>query len=588
MFDESSTSFGKCGFPFSVDCTGRREASLTGRTRRLRGFLLQAGRISSPPSPVLAVPGPTVTSLTRTRRSATSSTSALTAWPTPRPVQAASSSTPAEGSATTLTRARGELRAESRPCRVPVLAVPSDNQELFRPGCTSSALYEFSCPASSPHEHTRHAHPENCDQFYLCIAGRARRQSCSPGLVFNPVSLSCEGQETVEGPCSRFYNESFMASLTTPAPLSPALSANRLASQDRRRPVRPARPLNRQPQPQPQLPPEQIPQQLLDLQNFGQSSPVRNRGPPSLPRRQQDPFQSGRVQLEEKESFFNNLRGSINQARDQQPARTFTRPPLRRPAGAAAPVEEDTPRFVAAPTPAPSSDSGFGRRRQPLRQRQRTQTTDILSKVEAEILRRDREEEEEQLRREEELLRREEELLRRDEELLRREQQKKEVQEELLRREQQQREVQAELLRREQQQKEVQEELLRREQQKKEVEAELLRREQQQKEVEAELARRREQEAGANLGPAGLDSLLSRRRPARPSRVGLRRAPVSRGGVGLQQRGQAGGGGEARGGEARGRLEVLDIRRPPLQPQPGEDQTDFETNFNSFRQRNSG
>ena len=91
-----------------------------------------------------------------------------------------------------------------------MLAVPSDNQELFRPGCTSSALYEFSCPASSPHEHTRHAHPENCDQFYLCIAGRARRQSCSPGLVFNPVSLSCEGQETVEGPCSRFYNSTFL------------------------------------------------------------------------------------------------------------------------------------------------------------------------------------------------------------------------------------------------------------------------------------------------------------------------------------------------------------------------------------------
>ena len=123
---------------------------------------------------------------------------------------------------TTPTRARGAL-CSGVSCGAKRSV--GDNQELFRPGCTSSALYEFSCPASSPHEHTRHSHPENCDQFYLCIAGRARRQSCSPGLVFNPVSLSCEGQEKVEGPCSRFYDETFLASLTTPAPLNPALSA---------------------------------------------------------------------------------------------------------------------------------------------------------------------------------------------------------------------------------------------------------------------------------------------------------------------------------------------------------------------------
>ena len=317
---------------------------------------------------------------------------------------------------------------------------------------------------------------------------------------------------------------------------------------------------------------------------------MRSRVPPSLPRRQQDQFQSGRVQPEEKESFFNNLRGSISQAsqaRDQQPTRTFNRPPLRRPA-APAPVEDDTPRFVAAPTPAPSSGSGFGRRRQPIRQRQRAETPDLLSQVEAELLRRDQQEKEVQ----EELLRREQQQREVQAELLRREQQQKEVQEELLRREQQKKEVQAEFLRREQQQREVQAELLRREEQQKEVEAELLRREQQQREVEAELERRREQQAAASLGPSDLDSLLSRRRPARPdrpslpSRSSLRRAPVSRGGVGLQQRGEEVT--EARRGAGRGRLEVLDIRRPPLQPQPEEDQADFETNFNSFRQRNSG
>jgi len=527
VFDESSTNFGKCGFPFSVDCTGREDlqpAQSSAGCPRANGYF--------------AHPDETVCDKFNFC---------------------------SDGVAHTQTCAGGLIFDPSKgQCDY------ADQSE--RPGCTSSALYEFSCPASSPHEHTRHAHPDNCDQFYLCIAGRARRQSCSPGNVFNPVSLSCEGQEKVEGACSRFYNSTFLESLTTPPPLNTALSANRLASQDRRRPVRP---LTRQPQPQPQLPPEQIPQQLLDLQNFGQTGGRTRGAPPSLPRRQQEQFQSGRVRQEEKESFFNNLRGSISQtsqARDQQPTRTFSRPPLRRPAAPAAPpaVEDDTPRFVAAQTPAPTSGSGFGRRRQPLRQRQRAETPDLLSQVEAELLRRDQQQKEVQ----EELLRREQQQREVQAELLRREQQQKEVQEELRRREQQKKEVQAELLRREQQQREVEAELLRREQQKKEVEAELLRREQQQREVEAELEVRREQ-AEASLGPSDLESLLSRRRPVRPARPALRRVPVSRGGQGGQEAG-------------RGRLEVLDIRRPPLQPQLGEDQEDFETNFNSFRQRNSG
>ena len=262
-------------------------------------------------------------------------------------------------------------------------SVVSD-QELFRPGCTSSTLYEFACPESSPHEHTRHADPERCDQFYLCITGRARKQSCSPGLVFSTTSLACEGQEKVEGPCSRFYNQTYLESLTTPAPLSPALSANRVASQERRRPVRPQ--LTRQPQPQP--PPEQIPQQLLDLQNFGQSRPA-----PSAPVRGRVP--ATRVRQEE---------------REQQPARPFSRPPLRRPAGAQ--LEEETPRFEPE---APAVTSGFGRRRQPFRQRPATERT-VLSEVEAELAR--RELQQQQVR----------------EELDRRELQQKQVEEELARR----------------------------------------------------------------------------------------------------------------------------------------------------------
>ena len=35
--------------------------------------------------------------------------------------------------------------------------------------------------------------------FFLCISGKARRNSCGPGTVFNPASLSCEDQSKVGG-----------------------------------------------------------------------------------------------------------------------------------------------------------------------------------------------------------------------------------------------------------------------------------------------------------------------------------------------------------------------------------------------------
>merc|ERR1712110_1188092 len=144
------------------------------------------------------------------------------------------------------------------------------------------------------------------------------------------------------------------------------------------------------------------------------------------------------------------------------------------------------------------------------------------------------------------------------------------VREELGRREQQQQQVEEELARRRIQQQQVEEELARRELQQQQVEEELARRRLQQQQVEEELARR-EQQQQANLGPSALDALISRGRQdqAPPSRGSLRRVPVSRGGAG------------------RGRLEVLDNRRPALQPQE-EEEEDFASNFNSFRQRNSG
>ena len=47
----------------------------------------------------------------------------------------------------------------------------------------------------------------DCQFFFLCIEGKARRNGCSLGDVFNPASLACERQDRVEGPCSRHYNQ---------------------------------------------------------------------------------------------------------------------------------------------------------------------------------------------------------------------------------------------------------------------------------------------------------------------------------------------------------------------------------------------
>merc|ERR1711936_1270520 len=290
----------------------------------------QGGRTFSPPSPARDVPELMATSPTQTTPSVTSSFTALMAQRTRRPVPAASCSTPAKVCVITQTRQTGPA-APPVPCTSsPALRVlPTSTRGTPTPtGATSSTSASQDVPADSP------AAPASSSAPSVWRA-RARRR----------------------------WRDRAAGSTTRPTwTLSPALSANRVASQERRRPVRPL--VNRQPQPQP--PPEQIPQQLLDLQNFGQSQPG-----PSAPVRGRVP--ATRLRQEEKESFFNNLRGSISSRdRDQAPARPFTRPPLRRPA---IELQEDTPRFEAAQ--APATNSGFGRRRQPFRQRTETGTNQL-------------------------------------------------------------------------------------------------------------------------------------------------------------------------------------------------------------------
>merc|ERR1711970_62808 len=204
-----------------------------------------------------------------------------------------------------------------------------------------------------------------------------------------------------------------------------AITANRLASQEnRRRPSRPAVP-RRQQAFQEQIPEEPLPQQLADLERFGQPKndipapvfgqnfaaqpAVNNRGNnvggrgrvssqvPRRPVQRQQVADTPRLQSDERESFFNNLRANTRQ--QTTTARPFTRPPRRRPQR----VEQEqqvvnTPRFIDTAVPAvPAQDSGFGQRqsfqtrrkpsREPLLQ-DSNNGIDLLEQVEAELARR--------------------------------------------------------------------------------------------------------------------------------------------------------------------------------------------------------
>jgi len=459
VFDETSTSYAKCGFPFSIDCTGREDLQ---PAQPRPGCPRQHGYFVHPDENVCNKFNFCV-----------------------------------DGVPNTITCAGGLIFD-------PTKGQCDYSDQTKRPGCTSDELFQFQCPeTSSPHEHSRHPDPDDCSVFFLCITGKARRNKCSPGTVFNPVSLSCESQDKVEGPCQFFFNETYLESLTTPRPqnLSPAITAGRVVSQEgRRRPSRPQ--VNRQPsqtlsrQP-PQPPQEQIPQQLLDLQNFGlsqtqneipsaptvrQNGPPRARVPVGRPRPQQaqqlqDDFQTPTIDQEEKDAFFDNLRTTIRQ-RDRPQAQSPARRPFSRPPRPSPRPSEDT---VSSQESKSSSNTGFGsRRRQPVGIRRRPAPAPAAPEQS-------------------------------NEEIL--------------------------------------------------------------EQVELELARRQQQQQQDNLGPAALESLLNR-----PSqRESQRRVPTSR----VNDVSNVSPG--------RGRLQVLDNRRPPLQPQEEEQfQTEFDSTLNSFRQRNRG
>ncbi|KAK2726895.1 protein obstructor-E-like [Artemia franciscana] len=70
----------------------------------------------------------------------------------------------------------------------------------------------FQCPADAPAagSFTRHAHPEDCRKYYVCLDGSPREYGCPVGTVFkigdDDSSGFCADPEEVEG-CEDYYGE---------------------------------------------------------------------------------------------------------------------------------------------------------------------------------------------------------------------------------------------------------------------------------------------------------------------------------------------------------------------------------------------
>ena len=58
----------------------------------------------------------------------------------------------------------------------------------------------------------------DCQYFYICISGQARRNGCTVGQVFNKETLACDAQENVrkDPQCRNWYNETFLEGVNVP------------------------------------------------------------------------------------------------------------------------------------------------------------------------------------------------------------------------------------------------------------------------------------------------------------------------------------------------------------------------------------
>lgn len=68
----------------------------------------------------------------------------------------------------------------------------------------------FTCPSSVRGIYTKHAHPEDCRQYYVCISGTAREYGCPLGSVFKITQPDQDGicADATEVPeCANYYGD---------------------------------------------------------------------------------------------------------------------------------------------------------------------------------------------------------------------------------------------------------------------------------------------------------------------------------------------------------------------------------------------
>jgi len=83
-----------------------------------------------------------------------------------------------------------------------------------RTECSATAVLNFDCPNAKSRfsklkfgDHDRHAHPDDCRAFYICLMdGKPRLGGCPRGKVFNSETGFCDKPKNVEDHCKDWYN----------------------------------------------------------------------------------------------------------------------------------------------------------------------------------------------------------------------------------------------------------------------------------------------------------------------------------------------------------------------------------------------
>ncbi|CAG0890806.1 unnamed protein product [Cyprideis torosa] len=203
VFNDYSVLFGRCDFPFNVDCTDRpglQPAKSSPNCPRENGYFSH-----------------------------------------PDPTKCTEFFFCTDGVANPITCPGGLIFDPSKgSCGWP--------EEVKRKGCAGEDIYQFECPETAlkdaqaqGQQHPRYVDVYDCQFFYICIDGKVpRKNGCPLGQVFNDVTGSCDEPKNVPD-CADWYEGDSHATTTTTRPITTQRSRLRAGSAYKRTPVKPNR-----------------------------------------------------------------------------------------------------------------------------------------------------------------------------------------------------------------------------------------------------------------------------------------------------------------------------------------------------------